>query len=55
MSQNWDMEQIILFSLQKKARSGFFQPEKSDGFGREPMVLSKIFVHHHNHISLTDH
>jgi hypothetical protein len=33
--QSWDMGQIILLPLRRKACCGFFQPEKSDGFGRE--------------------
>jgi hypothetical protein len=37
MPQSWDMGQIILLPLRKKA---FFQPKKSDGFGRsEPVIL----------------
>jgi hypothetical protein len=36
MPQSWDMGQIILLPLRRKACGGFFQPEKSDGFGREP-------------------
>jgi hypothetical protein len=35
MPQSWDMGQMILLSLRRKARCGFFQQEKSDGFGRE--------------------
>jgi hypothetical protein len=35
MPQNWDMGQIILLPLWRKACCGFFQPEKSDSFGRE--------------------
>jgi hypothetical protein len=33
--QSWDMGQILLLPLRRKACCGFFQPEKSDGFGRE--------------------
>jgi hypothetical protein len=41
MPQSWDMGQIILISLRRKACCGFFQPEKSDGFtvGSEPAIL----------------
>jgi hypothetical protein len=40
MPQSWDMGQIILLPLRRKACCGFFQPEKSDGFaGREPAIL----------------
>jgi hypothetical protein len=35
MPQSWDMGQIILLPLRRKACMRFFQPEKSDGFGRE--------------------
>jgi hypothetical protein len=35
MPQSWDMGQIILLPLRKKACCGFFQLEKSDAFGRE--------------------
>jgi hypothetical protein len=35
MSQSWDMGQIILLPLRRKACCGFLQQEKSDGFGRE--------------------
>jgi hypothetical protein len=35
MPQSWDMGQIILLPLRRKACYGFFQPEKSDGFGRK--------------------
>jgi hypothetical protein len=34
MPQSWDMGQIILLPVRRKACCGFFQPEKSDGFGR---------------------
>jgi hypothetical protein len=34
MPQSWDMGQIILLPLRRKACGGFLQPEKSDGFGR---------------------
>jgi hypothetical protein len=34
MPQSWDMGQIILLPLRRKACCGFFQPEKSDGIGR---------------------
>jgi hypothetical protein len=35
MSQSWDMGQIILLPLRRKACCGFFLSEKSEGFGRE--------------------
>jgi hypothetical protein len=35
MPQSWDMGQIILLPLWRKAFCAFFQLEKSDGFGRE--------------------
>jgi hypothetical protein len=35
MPQSWDMGQIILLPLRRKACSGFFQQKKSDGFGSE--------------------
>jgi hypothetical protein len=35
MPQSWDMGQIILLPLWRKGCYGFFQPEKSDGFGRK--------------------
>jgi hypothetical protein len=35
MPQSWDMGQIILLPLRRKAFCGFFQSEKSDGFGLE--------------------
>jgi hypothetical protein len=35
MPRSRDMGQIILLPLRRKACSEFFQPEKSDGFGRE--------------------
>jgi hypothetical protein len=33
--QSWDMGQIILLPLRRKACCGFFLPEKYDGFGWE--------------------
>jgi hypothetical protein len=33
--QSWDMGQIILPALRRKACCGFFQPKNSDSFGRE--------------------
>jgi hypothetical protein len=35
MPQSWDMGQIILLPVRRKACCGFFQSGKSDGFGRE--------------------
>jgi hypothetical protein len=35
MPQSWDMGQIILLPLWRKACCGFVRPKKSDGFGRE--------------------
>jgi hypothetical protein len=35
MPQSWDMGQIILLPLRRKACCGFFKQEKSNGFGRE--------------------
>jgi hypothetical protein len=35
MPQSWDMEQIMFLPFRRKACCGFFQMEKSDGFGRE--------------------
>jgi hypothetical protein len=35
MPHSWDTGQIILLPLRRKACCGFFQSEKSDGFGRE--------------------
>jgi hypothetical protein len=34
MPQIYDMGPTALLPLRRKARSGFFSPEKSDGFGR---------------------
>jgi hypothetical protein len=35
MPQSWDMGQIVLLPLRRKACCGFFQPEKSDSLSRE--------------------
>jgi hypothetical protein len=35
MPQSWDIGQIILLPLRRKACCGFFQQEKSYSFGRE--------------------
>jgi hypothetical protein len=42
MPQSWDMGQIILLPLRRNACCGFFQPEKSDGFGLERTIFSWV-------------
>jgi hypothetical protein len=53
MPQCWDMGQIILLPFRRKACCGFFQPEKSNGFGRErtrdlgytvPVPVTPVFL-----------